>query len=223
MSLFCGGSELANAEGRNAHPGVRDSGQFWPALAPTPLWMTCTAFGSSVSVHLRVLDPARISKSLKHFGFKKCFHNISYHKTRHNTLASRLLIPLQLIFFRSRRAIFTASPKKMAGSSPSGSVPSGSSSGWQHHFVTLIDASRGPWNTRNVKWACLICNPLDVLLVTWCPSCPCLFLHMPFLTTLLPVTRLPLGSCSVGNVFANRYLLCLLIGGLGGQGYSASP
>ena len=73
----------------------------------------------------------------------------------------------------------------MAGPSPYGSVPNGSGCGWQHLFVTLMDASRGLCNSKNVRWAFLLCNPLDVLLVTSCPSCPWPFFHMPFSPTLL--------------------------------------
>ena len=131
------------------HPGPRgwgNSGWFWLRLR---LWMTCTTFGSSVSafVHQRVLDRARISTSFKHFDFKKCLHDISCHKMRHDAFASRLLILLHLIFFRSRLAFFTAPRKKNPGPSRSGSVPS-----WQHHLVTLIDVSRGLWNSKKVRW-----------------------------------------------------------------------
>ena len=135
--------------------------------------MTCIAFGSSVSVfvHPKVIDLVRISNSFKHFELKICFHSKSYHKTRHNTFVSRLLIPLDLIFFRSWFAFLWLRLKKVAGPSRSGYVPSGSGSGCKHHFVTPMDVSRGLWNSKKFRWAFLGCDPLDVLLVTWRPSC----------------------------------------------------
>ena len=131
-------------------------------------------------MHLRVLDPARVSNSFKHFDFKKSF--TTYRGIMHNAFASPLLIPLHLIFFRSRPPFLTAPPKKMAGPSRSGSVPSGSGSGWQHHFEMLINVSRGLWNSKNVRWAfrCVIhqtcCWSPGALFVhgpsCTCPSCP---------------------------------------------------
>ena len=133
------------------------------------LRMTCTAFGSSVFVfvHPMVIDPVRISNSFKHFDLKICFHDKSYHQTRRNAFVSRLLIPLDLIFFRSRLAFFDGSAFKSGWPSRSSYVPSDSGSGWKHHFVTLMDCnSRELWNSKKFLWAFPGCDPLDVLLVT---------------------------------------------------------
>ena len=131
------------------------------------LRMTCTAFGSSVFVfvHPMVIDPVRISNSFKHFDLKICFHDKSYHQTRRNAFVSRLLIPLDLIFFSEPARLFLmAPPLKVAGPA----VPaSDSGSGWKHHFVTLMDCnSRELWNSKKFLWAFPGCDPLDVLLVT---------------------------------------------------------
>ena len=113
------------------------------------LRMTCTAFGSSVFVfvHPMAIDSVRISNSFEHFDLKICFHNKSYQKTRHKAFVSRLLIPLDLIFFRSRLAFFDGSAYKSGWPSRSGYVPSGS--GGKHHFVTQMDSSVDCGNPRS--------------------------------------------------------------------------
>ena len=153
------------------HPGVRGWGSPGRLRLRFQLRVTCTAFSSSVFVfaHPVVIDPVRIGDSFRHFDPKICFHNKSY-QTRHNAFVSRLLIPSDLIFFRSRLAFFDGYAYKSGWPSRSGYVPSGSGSGWKHHFVTLMDVSRGLWNSKKFRWAFPGCDPLDVLLVTWRPS-----------------------------------------------------
>ena len=90
------------------HPGVRGWGNSGWLQLRLRLWMTCTTFGSSVSVfvHLRVLNPARVSNSFKHFDF---IFFTTHRGIMHNAFASSLLIPLHWIFFRSRLDFFDGS------------------------------------------------------------------------------------------------------------------
>ena len=145
----------ASAEGRYAtfRGGGAGLGQFWTAPAPTPDSVDMHCF-RQFRLRLRAPKGDRPGKNQPffHFDFKICLHNISYHKTRQNAFVSRLLIPLDSICFRSRLAFFDGLTEmtEMTGPSCSGSVPSGSGSGWQHHFVTLIDVSHELWNSKKV-------------------------------------------------------------------------
>ena len=97
----------------------------------------------------------------------------------------------------------------MPGPSRSGSVPSGSSSGWQHHFVMLIDVSRGLWSSKQVRWAFSLCNPLGVLLVPRRPSCPCPFLPTLLLSVLMvPWSPPPSGKSVSSLLTAQRTFGC---------------